>query len=64
MEEQRPLIGMDFISPYEMSNPRNCKLRIIAMSFVAKPLARNDRFVFENFKMELEHWFCNQGNFC
>jgi hypothetical protein len=34
-----------------MANLRIYKLRIIAMSFVAKPLARNDRFCFQNSKI-------------
>jgi hypothetical protein len=41
--------GKDFNSS-KMANQRIYNLRIIAMSFVEKPLARNDRFRFQNSK--------------
>jgi hypothetical protein len=36
-----------------MANQRIYNLRIIAMNFVEKPLARNDRFLFQKFKVEI-----------
>jgi hypothetical protein len=41
--------GKDFISS-KMANQRIYNLRIVARSFVKKPLARNDRFCFQNSK--------------